>query len=271
MGLRIRWRRVLIAVLVVLALPVLALFIFQDRLVYFPQPYPPDAMPKGFAAVRFTTGAGQQTAFMHRSAGKPARVWVMFGGNAALALDWVELVAAMRDPDAAVLLVDYPGYGACGGKPSPRAIGESAEAAFIAFAGELGESPLALESRLHVLGHSLGAAAALQFAVNHSPERVVLVSPFTSLRDMARRSVGWPLCWLLKANFDNRARVRELAARPRPPKLEILHGEADEVIPMAMGRELAGLMPSATFRALPDMDHNSIVADTSDLLRAMTE
>jgi pimeloyl-ACP methyl ester carboxylesterase len=262
---------VLIAVLVVLIIPLLALFWFQDRLIYFPQPYPPNAMPKGFEALRFATASGQQTAFLHRAAGRPARVWVMFGGNAALALDWVDLVAAMKDPEAAVLLVDYPGYGACEGKASPRAIGESSEAAFVAFAAALGESPLALESRLHVLGHSLGAAAALQFAVNHSPERVVLLSPFTSLRDMARLSVGWPLCWILKGNFDNRARLRELAARPRPPKVTILHGEADEVIPVAMGRELAGLVPGASFRALPDMDHNSIVADSSDLLQAMTE
>jgi pimeloyl-ACP methyl ester carboxylesterase len=262
---------VLVAVLVVLAIPVIALFLFQDRLIYFPQPYPPNAMPKGFEPLRFATGSGQQTVFLRRPIGRPERVWVLFGGNAALALDWVDLVAAAKDPEAAFLLVDYPGYGACEGKPSPRAIGESAEAAFVACAAALGETPAALEPRLRVLGHSLGAAAALQFAVRHEPERVVLLSPFTSLRDMGRLVVGWPLCWVLKSNLDNRARVRELAARPHPPKLTILHGEADEVIPVAMGRELAGLMPGATFHALPDMDHNGIVADMSDLLSAMNQ
>ena len=267
----IRWRRVLIILLVALAVPVLLLFLFQDKLIYLPHPYASGALPPGIEALRFTTAAGSQTAFARVPTGSPTtitRVCVLFGGNAALALDWAGLIDELHDPRAAFLLVDYPGYGACDGKASPATIDAAAEAAFIALADRLGETPAALEPHLSVFGHSLGAAAALQFACHHPVQQVVLVSPFTSLRDMARRTAGWPLCWLLRANFDNRARMRELASRQQPPRVIVVHGDADEVVPIAMGREIAALMPGSTFHAVHGADHNSVVDHVSALLVA---
>jgi pimeloyl-ACP methyl ester carboxylesterase len=269
--LAIRWRRVLIAVLSVIAVGVLLLFLFQDKLIYMPHPYASAVLPPGFEALRFTTAEGEQTAYARIPTGVPARICVLFGGNAALALDWASLVDEARDPEAAFLLIDYPGYGACAGKASPATIDAAAEGAFVAFAARLGESPVRLEQRLRVFGHSLGAAAALQFACAHPVDQVVLVSPFTSLRDMARRTAGWPLCWLLRHNFDNRARLRELATRPRPPRVVIIHGDADQVVPIAMGRELAALVPGSAFHAIPGADHNTVVDHVADLLPALRE
>jgi pimeloyl-ACP methyl ester carboxylesterase len=266
--LAIRWRRLAIIILIALAVPVLLLGNFQDKLIYMPRPYPGGALPPGFEALRFTTPAGSQTAFIHLpAAGEPTSVCVLFGGNAALALDWAGLVGELHDPQAAFLLVDYPGYGSCDGKASPATIDAAAEAAFVALGERLGQTPVRLEDHLRVFGHSLGAAAALQFACGHPVEQLVLVSPFTSLRDMARRTAGWPLCWLLRGNFDNRARMRELAARPHPPSTTIVHGDADAVVPLALGEELAGLMPGATFHAVHGADHNSVVDHVAALIR----
>jgi pimeloyl-ACP methyl ester carboxylesterase len=117
-----------------------------------------------------------------------------------------------------------------------------------------------LEQRSAVLGHSLGAAAACQFAARHAVARVVLVSPFTELRAMARRSVGWPLCWLLRGNFDNRARLAEITARTPAPPVVILHGDDDEVIPVAMGRTLAAeLGDRCRYQEIAGADHNGIL------------
>jgi pimeloyl-ACP methyl ester carboxylesterase len=90
---------------------------------------------------------------------------------------------------------------------------------------------------------------------------------------MARRAIGWPLCWLLLHNFDNRARMAELAARPQPPRVTIFHGSADTLIPEEMGRSLAEAFPKmATFHEVADADHNSVVTWAQpEMFKAMNE
>jgi hypothetical protein len=50
----------------------------------------------------------------------PHNVWIVFGGNGAAALDWIDLVRDFPDPCTGFLFVDYPGYGICEGKTNPR-------------------------------------------------------------------------------------------------------------------------------------------------------
>ncbi len=157
-------------------------------------------------------------------------------------------------------MIDYPGYGDCQGSPSPAAIQASAEAAFASLAQSLHVQPGVLDQNLNLLCHSIGCATGLNFALRHPVDSVVLLAPFTSLRDMARRTVGWPLCWLLLHNFENRARLRQLAARQHPPRVLIFHGSDDQLVPISMGRELASISPGMiTFHEVPGADHNSIL------------
>jgi hypothetical protein len=80
--------------------------------------------------------------------------------------------------------------------------------------------------------------------MKHPPQRMVLVAPFTSLLDMARRSVGGPLSHSRSDRYDNRASLRAVRAHGLPP-LAILRGQNDRLIPNSMGAELAALAPAA--------------------------
>ena len=160
------------------------------------------------------------------------------------------------------LLIDYPGYGLCEGSAGPENIALSADTALLKLAEYLHSSKTDLELRLNVLGHSIGCAVALEFATRHPVRKIVLLAPFTSLMDMARRQVGRPLCYLLRQHFDNRARLAELARRPEPPRIVIFHGKRDLVIPEKMGRSLAESFPKMIeFHEVPDAGHNSIIED----------
>ena len=73
-------------------------------------------------------------------------------------------------------------------------------------------------------------------------DRVVLVSPFTSISDMAEHlfSVHFPLSsWLLSHNFDNKLALAATIQRYRladaPLSLTVVHGEEDEIVPSFMG------------------------------------
>ena len=249
-----------IALLTAVGLAIL-LMAAQHRMIYFPRKYAPTdaaSFGMGVQTLEFSTSQGKQTAyFVPPRSGNPARtLWVLFNGNGGLALEWEFLVRGYPDADAAFLLIDYPGYGASEGSPNSRRIMETADAALAAC---LEHIKLAEALDLHTLGHSLGAANALAFAAKHEVSRVVLISPFTSLRDMARRTVGWPLCYLLLDNYDNRARLLQITARKPMPRVEILHGSVDKLIPVAMGRELAELDARVRFREFAGMGHNDIL------------
>jgi pimeloyl-ACP methyl ester carboxylesterase len=246
----------------------------QQRLVYYPRSYgaDPPLRPDDVHALEFFTSQGRQLAFYLPPPAQviPSRVWLICGGNASLALDWLELLDDFPDRAAGFLLLDYPGYGASAGQPRPATILESTEAALAALALHLGLRPPDLAARVRVLGHSLGAAAVLLHATRHPVGRIVLVSPFTSLKDMAAHLVGRRLAWTMLGNYDNRRLLREILRQSTPPPITIIHGDHDKIVPVAMGRELAGLSPKINYLEVARADHNYIlVTARAEIIRAM--
>jgi len=166
--------------------------------------------------------------------------------------------------------VDFPGYGECDGATSRAGIRESLAAVVPALAATLNVPAADLAGRLSVAGHSLGAAVALEFAQLHPVKDIVLIAPFTSMKDMARQIVGWPLCEVLLDRYDNRAVLEALAATTPRPTLRIFHGADDHVIRPAMGRELAESHRGwAHLREFVGADHMDVVGETTIELNAL--
>ena len=244
------------------------LLIFQHQLIYHPRTYSPGdlgKLPPRSVELRYSTSQGHQLCFYvpqrEPTVSRPDRIWVMFPGNASLALDWLKFIAGAPNVRDAFLLIDYPGYGACEGSASPESIQESADGAVLTLAGVLHASRDELDGRLNVVGLSIGCATALEFSVQHPIGHAVLIAPFTTLREESRRIVGFPLCYLLLHNYDNRARLAELASRNNPPQIMAIHGAVDSTIPPGMSRELAVLFPHMIeFHEVHGADHNTILA-----------
>jgi pimeloyl-ACP methyl ester carboxylesterase len=261
--------KILFLLLMAIALIALLLVEGQRRMIYYPRSYGKDLqLPSNCRSLEFVTSQGRQQAFYLWSPEArdkvPDRLWLLAGGNAALALDWLEMLEGFPDPGAGFLLLDYPGYGRSQGRVGPEAILESMESALAALATGFAVEPRELAERLQVMGHSLGAAAALLYAGQHRVQRVVLVSPFTSLKDMAALVVGWPLNRTLFHEYDNRARLKEIIARDPQVPITIIHGDHDKIIPVRMGRELAALSLGIEYREIPNGDHNYILVTARD-------
>jgi len=248
------------------------LFLIQGCLIYHPRAYGPGepTLRQGAVALPYDLPEGRQVAQYvaprTKASGPEASgiVWLVFGGNAALAWDYAEELLPVPAEHVGFLFVDYPGYGANAGQPNPESLLAAAEAAVAAAAQAEGVS--ADKLRVAVFGHSLGCAAALQYAAQHPVASAVLCSPFTSLIDMARRVVGWPLCYLLRHRYDNDARLNEALERTHGPVL-IVHGEEDEVIPCDMGRALARAHPDRIkLRTVPAY-HNDVVVVARSIVR----
>ncbi len=259
--------RVLFAALLV---PVAVLAGCQSRLIYHPQPYPAGWVEQfergGGARVVFSTSQGEQTAFYRppvSGATTPRLLWLCFAGNGSLALSWHDVLDRPH-PDDAFLMVDYPGYGLCAGKPTPNRARENACAAHAAVL----DGPLrGARPPVALAGHSLGAAVALLAAQDAQAERVVLVSPFTSMVEMGNRVLFPPLGLLTTHRYDN---VRALAALQEPlPQVVIFHGERDEIIPTEMGQRLAAQLPDAArFIPVRGAGHNDVLDSGADEIAA---
>jgi pimeloyl-ACP methyl ester carboxylesterase len=261
----------LLAVLLLAGLMSLVLF-FQDRFIYFPVRYPAaqieEAIKVGAQEVKFQTGQGNQVAFYFRqehSETAPEKLWLVFGGNGDVALEWLRLIRSFPGTAPGFLLIDYPGYGICEGRPNPQTIRESSECALQALLEQkrwkLGADTLC------VLGHSLGGAAALQFAATHPVREILVISTFTTMDDMVRAQIHIPLGRLLRHRFDNKASLKAILSRQWIPEIYILHGQADEIIPPKMGRALAQMDSSRiNYAEIPGAHHNDIIQKALPLI-----
>src|SRR5438132_953241 len=114
-----------------------------------------------------------------------AKVVAYFHGNGEDLADSVPMVSLLRSLGMGVLAVEYPGYGIAGGTPSEQGAYAAAQSALDWLRAESGVDA----GRVVLLGQSLGSGVATEMAKRGLGARMVLVSPFTSVADMARRLV----------------------------------------------------------------------------------
>src|SRR5438132_4148422 len=185
------WPRKLIPALVrvsILLLIALAFLYFrQHSMVYHPRPYDESyayALPARGVEINYTVAGGKYVAYYIPGSQKlPKRLWLAFCGNGSLALDWTTILRDYPWNGDAFLLIDYPGYGKNGGYATITTTRASADAALKALSERLQIDEYHLV--LCTIGHSLGSAVALDFAAHHRVQKIVLIAPFTTLREEA--------------------------------------------------------------------------------------
>ncbi len=256
---------------------VFAVFIYfsQDGMIYFPKKYEDFQLKNlrkaGGKELEFETSQGKQVAYFlpPREPGSD-RIWIVSGGNGAAALDYLDIMEA-GDPKHGFLFVDYPGYGKSAGKPTPKRVRECTTGAIEALAGLLGKDTDELGKQMGAFGHSIGCAAVLRAAADFGMRRAVIVAPFTSMIDMARRQVGTPLCYVLRHRYDNRKSLTEF--EKNGGKVIAFHGDRDRHVPISMSRTLKEEFPNIfTLHEVYMGDHNQIVTDiTKEIAEAMAK
>ena len=169
------------------------------------------------------------------------------GGNIG---DRVPQARALADAGLDVLLFDYRGYGRSSGSPDEPGTYRDGRAALRALLSRPGVDA----GRVVYLGESLGGGVALALALESPPLGLVLESTFTSVREMAR--LHYPLVprALVPDAYPNLARIAGLRA-----PLLVIHGERDEVVPLAHGQALFASAPEPKWlRVVAGAGHNDL-------------
>ncbi len=208
---------------------------FQDRLA-FPAPRAslPDPREVGVEngeEVELVSADGTKLVGWYLTPKSPASAGLLwfYGNGETVAAIW-PIVREFQPPGTAVLVLDYPGYGGSGGRATEGALYAAADAAYAALTARPDVDP----QRIYVYGRSLGSAVATYTAAHHPVAGLILESPFTNAAAMAKYHYGLLPRFLLRLSLDNVANVR----RVRCPIL-VFHGDADRLVPTAMGMAVA--------------------------------
>lgn len=228
------------------------LFINQRNLIYFPQPRSINS-----ETMLTLSAEGVQVLVTTRQRNGP-KALLYFGGNAEdVSYSLPSLSGAF--PDYAIYLLHYRGYGGSSGNPS--------EAALFADALALFDKVHADHKNIVVVGRSLGSGVAIHLASMRPVARLVLVTPYDSLLEIAVRQFPYfPVRWLLRDKYES----WRYAERITVPTL-IVAAEHDEVIPRANTEVLykrfrAGV---ASFKVVAGAGHNTI-SENPEYMRLLT-
>jgi hypothetical protein len=231
------------------------LMIFEEFFIFVPSRYPAgDWHPAGldFQDVEFRAEDGVRLHGWYCPSPADRAVVLVSHGNAGNVSHRAEEIRLwQRQLRASVFIYDYRGYGRSEGSPNEKGLYADARAAYRWLTGEQHVAA----DRVVLRGESIGAAVALQLALEVPHGALILESPFTSAVEMGRRQFPWvPVRWLLRNRFESDAKINQYRGR-----LLVTHGTHDSIVPFEMGRRLFEIAPEPkTFQAVEQADHNDV-------------
>ncbi len=215
----------------------------QRKAIYYPTP---EVHVPEVADIRLDSD-GETLKIWHLAHADGSSAIIYFGGNAEEVSGNIPQFRRIF-PRHNVYLVNYRGYGGSTGSPSESGLYKDALVVF----DEIRSS----YTNISVIGRSLGSGVATYLATAREIDRLILVTPFDSIENVARNAMPLlPVSLLLKDKFDSIGRVADIDA----PVL-IVTADNDEVIMKRHSDALAGAFPDSqvTIEIIADTGHNTI-------------
>lgn len=186
------------------------------------------------------------------SAAEPKGAILFFHGNFGDVSGWGAYGADFAALGYDFYIFDYPGYGKSDGKIS-------SQQQLFASADAMSRYVLAQHPprKLAMIGYSIGSGIAAQQAAKWDAARLILLAPYFSFERLAHEKIPFVPKFLIRYKIP----TAEFLQAARGTQITLIHGAADELIPVQHCRDLAGsLKEGDLFYEIPDARHNGLLA-----------
>lgn len=227
------------------------LFLFQRSYIYFPQ-YTNFPLFDECLFYTIEEKIDHNGAKFYEIDGAQDTVIVYYHGNAGNACDRYEMKDLLAQTGATLLFVEYPGYAGDTDKTTEQTIENAVDNVHHYLSENYGE-----ETQIIVIGRSIGTGAASYHAQGGSVDALILISPFTSLADVAQLHYKvYPASLLVKDRFDNVHHLDDFGG-----DLTVIHGQKDAIVPQILGKALFDSIDhqQKQFISIEDGDHNNLM------------
>lgn len=207
------------------------LYFFQEKLIFPASTLPKDhqfRFSQSFEEKYIPTGKGYALHGIWFPLNNSKGTIFYLHGNGGTVEDWGKYAETYVRMGYQVFVLDYPGYGKSGGKITDEtALFEDVTAAYDSVCRWVPEKDVI------ALGYSLGTGLATRLASVRQPRQLLLHAPYYNFKAMMRHRFPFVPTFLLRYDM----KTNEYLPACRMP-IVIFHGDADEVIPLEMGRQL---------------------------------
>ena len=186
------------------------------------------------------------------SAAEPKGAILFFHGNFGDVSGWGAYGADFAALGYDFYIFDYPGYGKSDGKIS-------SQQQLFASADAMSRYVLAQHSprKLAMIGYSIGSGIAAQQAAKWDAARLILLAPYFSFERLAHKKAPFVPKFLIRYKIP----TAEFLQAARGTQITLIHGAADELIPVHHSYDLAGSLKAGDlFYEIPDARHNGLLA-----------
>ena len=186
------------------------------------------------------------------SAAEPKGAILFFHGNFGDVSGWGAYGADFAALGYDFYIFDYPGYGKSDGKIS-------SQQQLFASADAMSRYVLAQHSpsKLAMIGYSIGSGIAAQQAAKWDAARLILLAPYFSFERLAHEKIPFVPKFLIRYKIP----TAEFLQAARGTQITLIHGAADELIPVQHSNDLAGSLKAGDlFYKIPGARHNGLLA-----------
>jgi len=249
--------KMLYVVLICIILILLLFYLFQEKLIFYPQKISEEAVHYILSSHKNTEditlqmkdGTRLRGWFVKNIQNGKSKLIIYFGGNAE-EVSWM-IDEADRIKGWSVALMNYRGYGSSDGKPGEKSLFSDALEIFDYFSNRKDVD----STRIVIIGRSIGTGVAVYLAHNRNVAGVILVSPYDSLSSVAQDIFPiLPVRLILKHKFDSIS----IAPYIKAPSLVLIASD-DKIIPPRHSKKLAEKWGGEIeIKVIKGVDHNTI-------------
>ncbi len=235
------WLNIILLILAGYIVASLALYYFQDYLLFKPEKLTDDFQfyydnqdtKEYFMETR---DGAKINGLLFKSKNPPKGVVLYLKGNSKSIKGWGKFAVDFTRHDYSVFMVDYRGFGKSTGRRSQKAIKRDLQEVY----NKIKEKTT--EDNIILYGRSLGSGFAAKLASINNPKMLILDAPYYSLTKVTARYMPFmPLSILIKYPLPTYKWLKYVQC-----PIHIIHGTHDKLIPFKSSIKLSQIKPKLT-------------------------